>query len=265
MDLLSFNAYRSLGIPGARYIRPDNMFARRDELLAADWILFPETWQVNALVYSLRRRIFPALAGYHLGRDKVEMARAFQAFCAAHVPETLILPATGSGVEEVIDTLGFPVVVKEPRSARGEGVALLRSAAELRAWAATHEVLLAQEYLPIDKDLRVVWIGDRVVTAYWRSGGDGFRHNLARGGRIQMSDIPARAIALVENVAPALGLDHAGFDIAMIGGHPYLLEFNLLFGNEALNHLGIRLGPIIHDYLVKRWAPAPDLPWPDAG
>jgi ribosomal protein S6--L-glutamate ligase len=51
----------------------------------------------------------------------------------------------------------------------------------------------------------------------------------------------------------------------MIGGHPYLLEFNLLFGNEALNHLGIRLGPIIHDYLVKRWAPAPDLPWPDAG
>jgi ribosomal protein S6--L-glutamate ligase len=53
----------------------------------------------------------------------------------------------------------------------------------------------------------------------------------------------------VRDVATGLGVDHAGFDIMMIDGHPWLLEFNTLFGNEALNRQGIRVEPAILNYL----------------
>ncbi|WP_308423732.1 ATP-grasp domain-containing protein [Calditerricola satsumensis] len=50
-------------------------------------------------------------------------------------------------------------------------------------------------------------------------------------------------------LARTLGIDHAGFDVAWVDGHPYLLEFNALFGNEALNRLGIRVEEAIVRYL----------------
>lgn len=114
------------------------------------------------------------------------------------------------------------------------------------------EILYVQEYLPIEEDLRVVFIGEGIVAAYWRRGGDGFHHNIATGAQADFKAIPEKAVTLVEAVARELGVDYAGFDVAMVDNHPFLLEFNLLFGNEVLNARGIRLGPIIVEHLEKR-------------
>lgn len=263
MRLLCFDPLRTLELPGVRYLKPELMFRHREELLAADWVLFPQHWQVNALLYGLRRRIFPSANSYHLGHDKIEMTRAFWAACPEHVPQTLILPATPTAVEEILDTLAFPLVAKEPRSSMGRGVHLIQDPAALKAYAARHDILYVQEQLPIDRDLRVVWVGDRVVTAYWRIAPEGgFHNNLALGARMSFEGIPAGVPALVERVARALGLDHAGFDVAVVDGHPYLLEFNTLFGNEALRIRGIRLGEVILDYLRRRGSAPQDPPTP---
>lgn len=252
MNLVSFNAYRSLGIPGVRYIKPEHLFREQERVRLADWVLFPETWQVNSLVYGLGARLFPALPGYHLGYDKIEMTRAFWTVCPTHVPETLILPPTPSSLEHAEACLGYPMVGKQPRNARGQGVYLLESRAELQAFAEREDRLYLQEYLPIDRDLRVVWLGDRVVTAYWRHGAEGsFHNNVARGGRVVFGPVPAEALQLVAQIASALGLDHAGFDLAQVQGHWYVLEFNLLFGNEALREAGVHLGPLIHRWLLR--------------
>jgi ribosomal protein S6--L-glutamate ligase len=87
------------------------------------------------------------------------------------------------------------------------------------------------------------------LTAYWRESGDGFHFNVARGGVINFEAIPEAALLLVERVATRLGIDHAGFDIACVGSHYYILEFNVLFGLEALNRQGIRCGEAILRYL----------------
>lgn len=262
MRLVSFNVFRSLGLPGVRTFKPEQLFAARDEILCADWVLFPETWQVNALAYGMKRRIFPSLASYHLGRDKIEMTRAFWSVCPEHVPRTLILPASEVGVAAAADELGFPLVAKEPRNSMGRGVFLVESERELARFAAGAECLYVQEYLPIDRDLRVTVVGDRVVASYWRIGGDGFRHNVARGGELCFDGIPAEAVELVSRIAAELGVDHAGFDVAMVDGRPLLLELNVLFGNQALNRLGIDTGPVILDYLERQTRPAapPDQP-----
>ncbi|MCP5307153.1 MAG: hypothetical protein H6953_17085, partial [Chromatiaceae bacterium] len=119
MRLLSFNPYRTLGLPGVGYLKPEQMFDQRQRVLDADVVLFPESWQLNVLCYALRRRVFPSPASYDLGYDKIEMTRAFQAVAPQHVPRTLILPANANAVERVVDELGLPVVVKDPRSSMG--------------------------------------------------------------------------------------------------------------------------------------------------
>lgn len=241
MKLVSFNPLRSLGLD-ATPLRPESFPGDPATLVAvraADAVLFPETWQVNALHYALHKRVFPSPASYHLGASKVEMTRAFQALCPANVPETLILPADDSGARTAAERLGFPLVVKQPRESMGRGVFKVGSARELATLLPALDLLYAQELLPIDRDLRICWVGDAVLAAYWRVGGDGFHTNISRGATESFDGIPSAALELVARVARALGVDHAGFDVAMIGGHPYLFELNTLFGNEVINRAGV--------------------------
>lgn len=241
MKLVSFNPLRTLGV-AATPLRPESFPddpATLAAVRAADAVLFPEAWQVNALHYALHKRIFPSVASHHLGASKVEMTRAFQALCPAQVPDTLILPATESGARAATERFGFPFVVKQPRESMGRGVHKVEDARALAALLPTLDVLYAQELLPIERDLRICWVGDAVLAAYWRIGGDGFHTNISRGATESFDGIPPQALELVARVARALGVDHAGFDVAMVGDHPYLIELNTLFGNEVINRAGI--------------------------
>jgi len=262
MNLVSFDPMRSLGIPCTGTFRPEDMFRYRDQVTAADYVLFPQSWQLNVLQYAWKLRAFPSYSTYDVGYDKVEMTRAFTAVAPEHCPRTLILPASPSGAEQAMEELGFPLVVKHPRSSMAQGVELVESRADLRAWIGTAEVLYAQEFLPSNEDLRVVWIGDQVVTAYWRRGGDGFRHNIAWGGELDFQGIPDSALELVTRVATALGIDHAGFDLAVIDGWPYLIELNCLFGHAGIKAQGIRLAPLILGYLERILRPGSEPPPP---
>jgi ribosomal protein S6--L-glutamate ligase len=98
-----------------------------------------------------------------------------------------------------------------------------------------------------------VVIGDRVVASYWRlQSADGFHNNIAAGGRLDFSPAPPAAIELVERVSRGLGIDHAGFDVAMVGDRPYILEFNRLFGNHGLSEQDIKPAELIYRYLLQR-------------
>lgn len=239
-----------------QFVKPDHWLRDIQLLRAADVLLYPESWQVNGLHHVLRKPIFPNLASYRLGWDKIEMTRAFQLAVPEAVPETLILPANPLAAEEALDRLGLPLVVKEPRNSMGRGVALIETREQLLHWIARADLLYAQQYLPNDGDLRVVWVGRQVVAAYWRRNADGFHNNVAQGGTIDFGQVPQAAIDLVQRTALALGVDHAGFDVMLVDGYPLLLEFNVLFGNDALNQAGIDIKPVILAYLAETCGPS---------
>ena len=246
MHLISFDPLRTLDIPTAKPVKPENWLSAKKDIIKADWILFPEYWQVNALVYAWKKRIFPSINSYHLGHDKIEMTRAFEAVCPANVPITLILPATDSAEEQILETFRFPIVAKEVRSSMGCGVRLLQTRSDLRDYITNNSVLYLQEYLPIDRDLRVVVIGQKVVAAYWRIAAEGcFHNNVAQGSLVSFDAIPAGVVEFVEQVAVTLGVNHAGFDVAVVDGWFYLFEFNVRFGTQALHEHGISLSPLI--------------------
>lgn len=251
MKLVSFDPLRTWDIRGVHALKVGEWQASLEEIRQADWILFPEYWQVNFLTYGLKKRIFPSVSSYHLGHNKVEMTRAFEVVAGDHLPYTQILPRTEGVVERILDDFPLPLVAKEIHNSMGRGVFLVENRRQLEAYAAANHMLYVQEYLPIDRDVRVVIVGEAVVAAYWRiAPPGGFHSNVARGGEISLEDVPPAAVALALETARALDINHAGFDVALVEGKPYLLEFNLRFGNEALRRQGIRLGPIVEAYLA---------------
>lgn len=236
LNLISFDPLRTMNLPGVSFAKPENFFRQIERIKAADWVLFPDYWQVNALVFGLKRRIFPSLASYLIGHDKVEMTRGFLSVAPAHVPETLIYSVSPENADAVWDQMTTPFVAKFPRSSMGSGVFLIHTRKDWRRYLELTPVIYAQEYLPIERDLRIVTVGYRIMGGFWRlQSNRSFHNNLSQGGQIDLSPIPEAAVELVKRLATELGINYGGFDIAMVGGFPYVLEFNRLFGSNSLN------------------------------
>lgn len=256
MRIVSFDAFRSLGIPGIHYIKPDDYLRHTVLLSQADWILFPEYWQINALHFGLGSRIFPSIASYHLGHTKIEQTRVLQCVCPHNIPHTLILENTDENRDHIWQLLDTPFVAKLPKSSEGRGVFLIENRQQWRDYCTQQPVLYAQEYLPIDRDMRIVVVGKQIIGAYWRlQSGNGFHNNIAQGGSLHIAPPAAEAVELVERIAQRLNINHGGFDVAMLGERPYILEFNRLFGNHGLIEQGIKPATHIYDYLLSESGP----------
>jgi ribosomal protein S6--L-glutamate ligase len=261
MRCISFNPFRSLGIPGVISVKPERLFQEAAVVRTADWVLFPEYWQINVLAHVFRRPTFPSVATYRLGHDKVECTRALLAHCPAHVPQTLILPNEARAAEQVLDTFGMPFVAKTVRASAGQGVFLIENRRDWERYRTAHDVLYVQEYLPLRRDLRVVVVGEEAVTAYWREVREGgFKTNVAAGGVISFEDVPGDVVVQVAAVARALGVDHAGFDVAEADGHFVFFEFNPYFGLRGVQAARVPLAERILAYLQRCQPDRPTFP-----
>ncbi|MBN1479450.1 hypothetical protein JXA70_04180 [candidate division KSB1 bacterium] len=266
MKLVSFDPFRTVNMPNTRHVASKNFYNQLSLLREVDWILFPEYWQVNILFYVLHKRIFPSMATYHLGHNKIEMTRALTAVAPQHVPETHILSNTPENQERIIhDFFSFPFVAKEVKNSSGHGVFLIENKKQWREYCLYKDVLYVQEALPIQRDMRIVVIGRKAVTGYWRAQTPGrFHTNVAQGGEILHDEVPLQALVWIEWLAQQLAINHAGFDVADINGHFYIFEFNRLFGNQGLREKGIDGNKLIYDYLwhESHFSQEPQIPRP---
>lgn len=250
MQLITFDPFRSMGILGVTYIKPENMFKEIEKIKAADYILFPEYWQINTLVYGLKKKIFPNISTYQLGHNKIETTRALQAIFPQNVPYTRILGRDHMDIAFVEDEFGYPLVGKEIKNSMGRGVFLIENRQQLKNYVEHNEILYIQEKLPIDRDLRIVYVGNHVIGSYWRIARDGeFHNNIAKGASYDYTNVPQGAIQLVEKVARELNINHAGFDVAVVEDQLYILEYNVMFGNEGLRNINVEVEKYIIEYI----------------
>jgi ribosomal protein S6--L-glutamate ligase len=250
LSLITFDPMRTVEIPGVTYVKPESVHLHMTRLLQADWLLFPPYWLVNALYYGIKRPVFPSISSYHLGHNKIEMTRTVQLLWPAHIPRTAIWANTERARNRVLEHFDFPFVAKAVKDSMGMGVWRISNHRAWRQYTDAHQILYIQELLPIDRDLRLVVIGRRVVAGYWRCRQDqAFHTNLSRGGYIDLAKVPKAAIVLVEQMARQLAVDHAGFDLAYAYDRFHFFEFNRLFGTAGLKQTGISIGPLIRDYL----------------
>ncbi len=170
--------------------------------------------------------------------------------CPEYVPQTGIYSNENIYFDALAERFGLPFVCKHIRSSSGLGVFRIRSRNDYECSAQMNPVVYAQEYVPMARDLRVVIIGERVVRAYWPVGGaNHFHNNVSRGGMICRTDVPADILDKVLQIAQALEVNHAGFDVAVTSRGIYVLEFNLYFGTRGIPFSSYGLGKIIDHYL----------------
>ena len=85
----------------------------------------------------------------------------------------------------------------------------------------------------------------KMIHAYWREAGKNkYLSNLGQGGRIGKGRVPAEAVELAVYTANKCGFREVGLDIIPHGGKYYVIEANMKFGTEGLEHAGISLDEV---------------------
>ena len=222
-------------------VRPNFTDYTEDEVAlirCAEKIYYPTAFYAD-LFDAMGKPTFPSYHTYKCVQDKIKQSALFQLVGLPH-PRTHVF--YGKRQQSKIKRhFQYPFVAKEPRgSAMGRGVFLIENDADLEQYTIGRHVCYIQQYLPIDRDIRAVVIGDQVVHAYWRVAKKGeFRTNVARGGHISLEAIPEAATDLAIHAAQTCRWDDVGLDICYFDGQYTILEANMKYGREGFRAAGI--------------------------
>lgn len=201
-------------------------------------IYFPSSLYAE-LFHTMGKPTFPGFHNHLYAQDKIRQTALFQATGINH-PRTRIF--YGKRQKKTIrDYFDLPLIAKQPRgSALGRGVFLIRSMDALERYCQNQGPAYIQQYLPIDRDMRIVVVGKRVVHAYWRVASAGeFRNNLWLGGRIDSAAVPRQALQFALHIARVCQWDDVGLDICEHNGDLYVLEGNMKYGRQGFKQAGI--------------------------
>lgn len=214
----------------------------------AKTIYYPSTHYVDMFA-AMGKSTFPSVHTYHFVQDKIKQSTLF-ALLQVPAPRTRFFFGRCKA-EKIRRCFDYPFVAKIARgSALGRGVFLIRNRDELEYYCSLVRTAYIQQYLPIDRDVRVVVIGDRVRHAYWRIGAPGrFQNNLDQGGRIRLGDVPQKVLALAGDTARRCGWNDVGLDICLVNDRPYVLEANMKYGKQGFREAGIDYAELMEELI----------------
>lgn len=210
----------------------------QERMMRAKIIYYPTAFYAD-LFNAVGKATFPSFHTYKFAQDKIKQTAAFNMLGIPH-PRTRVFYGPRQK-EAITEHFNFPFVAKIPRgSARGNGVFLIKTREELVAYLSLKGPAYIQEYLPIDRDMRLVVIGSKVRLAFWRTASpEEFRTNVSRGGGICFDPLPPAVYDLALSAAQKCGWDDVGLDIAQCGSRFYVLEGNMKYGTKGFKKAGI--------------------------
>ena len=222
-------------------VRPNfsDYSSREAELIReANKIYYPTAFYAD-LFDAMGKATFPSYHTYKCVQDKIKQTALYELLDLPH-PRTRVFYGKHQK-KSILDHFSFPFIAKIARgSALGRGVYLIHNEKELRNYLEMTSPAYVQAYLPIDRDIRVVVIGRRIIHAYWRiAPPDEFRSNVAVGGQISLKAVPEKARALALQVARSCCWDDVGIDICEHNGRFYVLEANMKYGKQGFLEAGI--------------------------
>lgn len=241
--------------PGLTFLQPRPNFsdfapADQELIRRADKVYYPTALLVDIFL-TLGKEIFPSRETYVYCGDKVKQTILFQVLGIPH-PRTRCY--FGRQRDTILRDFSLPLIAKVARgSSLGRGIFLITKAEELQAYLAGNRPAYIQEYLPLERDLRVILIKHRVVLAYWKKAPSGeFRHNLARGAALDFEHIPGEALDFARSVSRACNFDDVGLDLCHTSERGWLvLEANMNYGREGLARKGLKLDEVLRDLMVE--------------
>lgn len=201
-------------------------------------IYYPSSFHAE-LFHATGKETFPSPHNYRFAQDKIKQTAIFKLLNIPH-PRTRVYYGKHQKAS-ILNRFHYPFIAKIPRgSAMGRGVFLIQNQTDFHRYLSLDTPAYIQEYLPLDRDIRVVVIGEEVAHAYWRIAADGeFRSNVAAGGSIDLKPVPRKALELALHTAKACGWNDVGIDICFHNGNFFILEANMKYGKEGFRAAGI--------------------------
>ncbi len=192
-------------------------------------------------------------------KDKLHMHQVL-AQSNLPTPKTMMLkfPVNLAVVKEEV---GFPVVIKNIISTRGEGIYLSDSEdrfldlMELIYSYNQHANIILQEYIApsFGRDLRVFIIGGKVVGCMQRKAKSGFKANYSLGGSVEPFPLSDEIVWLATETARLMELDIAGIDLLFDEDHLKICEANSAPDFEGLEEVvGEKVAESIIEYVANQ-------------
>jgi ribosomal protein S6--L-glutamate ligase len=220
----------------------------KELIFSAAMILYP-TANYAQFFNTLGKPYFPSLETCLYADEKIKQTTLFNMLNVPH-PRTRIYYHLHH--RNILTDFSFPFVAKLPRaSSRGRGVYKIENSEQLNAYLFLTSIAYIQEYLPHDRDLRVILVNYEPILSYWRQRDpSNFRTNLYQGGTPQFFEIPPEALSLARQTALRCKFNDVGLDLIQCRGKWYVIEANMEYGREGLRMKGMNLKQILRDKLL---------------
>lgn len=208
-------------------------------------------------------RVFNTAKTIEVSDDKI---KTYQYLAQAHIeiPQTIVAPKTYIGstafskayITHIIETLSFPLIIKEAFGSFGEQVYFIENEKSLwKQLETVKEPFMFQQFISTSygKDIRLQVVGDQVIAAIKRISETDFRANVTAGGRMETYQPSAEEKSLAIKASLAIGADFSGVDLLFgENDRPIVCEVN---SNAHIRNLldctGINAAPAIIQYIEK--------------
>jgi ribosomal protein S6--L-glutamate ligase len=220
----------------------------RELIHRADLILFPTAGYAQ-FFNTMKKRIFPSLETYLYADEKIMQTTLFYLQQITHPRTKFYYPLHH---DNILRDFVFPFVGKIPRrSSQGRGVFLIRNSESLKQYLGRAKIAYIQEYLPHEKDLRVILVNYDPVLAYWRIRcPENFRANLFQGSTISFDDVPPEGVAAAQEAARKCRFDDVGMDLIRFDDRWYVIEANMKYGRKGLKMKNLDIKQVIRRKLL---------------
>jgi ribosomal protein S6--L-glutamate ligase len=245
--------YRLVGVPevitlGVRPNFLDYTEEERDLVTESRIVLYPSDNYAQFFA-TMGKAIFPSLETCLYADDKIKQTTLFNMLGIPHL-RTRVYYHLHHG--EILKEWDYPFIAKLPRaSAQGRGVFRIENEDQLERYLSLTRIAYIQEYVPHERDLRVVLINYQVLLAYWRErNADTFKTNVFQGGMIRFGNIPTEAVNLAREAARKCHFNDVGLDLIKDDKKWYVLEANMKYGRKALRMKGLDLKETLRQKLL---------------
>jgi glutathione synthase/RimK-type ligase-like ATP-grasp enzyme len=170
--------------------------------------------------------------------NKVYLAELFEHY---DIPTPRTMLVHRDNVDATLETLGLPIILKQPDSAFSVGVVKATSREEylrlVNELLDKSDLVIAQQYLPTDFDWRIGILDGKPLYAckyymargHWQIYNPGESAPAKNSGRHETLPVemaPRAVVRVALKAANAIGRGIYGVDIKVVGGKPYVVEVN---------------------------------------
>ncbi len=209
-----------------------------------DALFIRETTQVNHHTYRFARRaeaeglvVIDDPKSILKCTNKVFLAELLERHKIA-IPRTMVVHR--GNVNEVLDDIGLPCILKQPDSSFSQGVTKVDSAAEYReklnSFLQKSDLVIAQEFIPTDFDWRIGVLDRKLLYAckyymarsHWQILKQDARGRDIEGNvdTLAIEDVPQTVCRTALKAANLIGDGLYGVDLKQIGNKVYVIEIN---------------------------------------